>query len=166
MNRRRMISQRQEDDEMKEWKLLKDVTLEEESNNISIQLDGEYEELNIIIGVIGTDTNKDIANRNAIITFYSSDTKKNVYGYIGAIMMNNGVTRLAHINMNNKPYFNFEYGLINGYSSRLDNYTVTNYLNSPGFTFDTRFTDKINSFKFAPQSGYCGVGSRVIVYGR
>ena len=151
---------------MKEWQLLKDVTIEEESQRIFVQLDGEYEELDIIIGVIGTDTNKDIANRNAIITFYSSDTEKNVYGYIGNIMMNNRVVRLAHINMNNKPYFNFEYGLINGISSRLDNWTATNYLNSPGFTFDTRFTDKINSIKFTAQSGYCGAGSRVIIYGR
>lgn len=151
---------------MKEWQLLKDVTIEEESQRIFVQLDGEYEELDIIIGVIGTDTNKDITNRNAIITFYSSDTEKNVYGYISNIMMNKGVVRLAHINMNNKPYFKFEYGLINGYLSRLDNYTASNYLDSPGFTFDTRFTDKINSIKFTAQGGYCGVGSRVIVYGR
>lgn len=161
-----LMNGQEDDEEVKEWQFLKDVTIEEESQRIFVQLDGEYEELDIIIGVIGTDTNKDIANRNAIITFYSSDTEKNVYGYIGGIMMNNGVTRLAHINMNNKPYFNFEYGLINGTPSRLDNWTATNYLNSPGFTFDTKFTDKINSIKFTAQSGYCGVGSRVIIYGR
>lgn len=164
MERRRVLES--EGESMKEWKLLKDVTIEEESQNIFVQLDGEYEELDIIIGVIGTDTNKDIANRNAIITFYSSNAEKNVYGYISNIMMNKGIVRLAHINMNNKPYFKFEYGLINGYSSRLDNYAAANYLAIPGFTFDTRFTDKINSIKFAAQAGYCGVGSRVIVYGR
>ena len=162
-----MQNMTQEVEDMKEWKFLKQIIIEEEGRAISAELDGEYEELDILMMIAGTDTNKTFNNKNAILTAYSQDNTNRTYGYITDIAANKDVFRGAHIRMMNKPYFNFEYGIINYINgTELNNYSAGKYLYIPGFTYNRAFESKINSIKFEMQQCYCGTGSSMIIYGR
>lgn len=60
MERRRTLES--EGESMKEWKLIKEVSVSEESSSITIELENEYEEVEILCVIGGSDSNNAINN--------------------------------------------------------------------------------------------------------
>lgn len=169
MSRRRiMLMNRQEDDEeMKEWQLIKEEIIDTEKQTISIDFDGEnYEELDILLlSRAAEEANDNLANTNAIIRV-DSTTGKNFIGVIQKIMFKSALSRIAHIQIKCIPYLQYEHKVLN--ANNINSSLVSSYINGPGMGFDRNFDGQIKSLSVygLAQGAMFGTGSTVIIYGR
>ena len=163
MERRRTLGSEVAEME-KEWKLVKEETIDEEKQTISIDFDGEYEELDILILSCAAETaNDSISNRNAVLTFYSPKGEK-LTAFIQFFLFANGVKRIAHISCKTIPYLWFEYGVMN--TSDIESSVCASYIQNLGAGFSRKFDDNIKSLILQGQQGVFGVGTTIIIYGR
>lgn len=146
----------------KEWKLINDVTLEEETNTIEITKDlennnFEYDEVIFFLRSVGTQTNNTISNNNAVLTFSDYDGGF----YLLAIGLKNGLTRTVCVTANAKP-FHYNAYIYNGSTNSGGGRALE--LPAIGFSYDDRI-NSINSIKIRLQSCFFGVGTRLKIYG-
>ena len=157
---RRMLMM-EDDEDMKEWKLINDITLEEEASKIEITKDLEnnnfqYDEIIFFLKSVGTSSNTN-SNTNAL--FYLSNIN---VGFLIGIAFNNGLTRIFTGEVNAKPlYWNV---VCNNSSSDTDGGNIRGIPMSGYSLVDP--IEKINSIKIAMQACYFGTGTRLRVYGR
>ena len=148
----------------KEWKLVKEETISEEQQTISIELAEEYEELDILILSCAAKTaNDNISNGNAVL-FFSSSKGEKLMTYIQSFLFKNGVNRIMHGSCKCIPYFWFEYGIMN--ASNIESSACASYIQTPGAGFNRKFGDNIKSLTLQGQQGVFGVGTTIIIYGR
>lgn len=156
---RRMLMM-EDDEEMKEWKLIKDITLEEKTNTLEVNKDTsnnnfECDEIVFYLKSVGTSSNTN-SNKNAVFYLSGIDV-----GYLPSISFANGVSRVFANNINAKPLY------WNGFCVNQNADTTGNVVASTfgGYSFVDPI-EKINSIKIRLQVTYFGVGTRLRVYGR
>lgn len=156
---RRMLMM-EDDEEMKEWKLIKDITLEEETNTLEVNKDTsdnnfECDEIVFYLKSVGTSSNIN-SNKNAVFYLSGIDV-----GFLPSISFTNGVSRVFTNNINAKPLY------WNGFCVNQNVDTTGNVVVSTfgGYSFVDPI-EKINSIKICLQATYFGVGTRLRVYGR
>lgn len=150
----------------KEWKLVKEETISEEQQTISVEFAEEYEELDILILSCAAKTaNDNLANMNAIVRI-DSTTQKKFIGVIQAFMFKSSAKRIAHIQIGRKPYLEYEYKVLN--ANDINSSIVGGYINGPGMGFDRKFDGQIKSIQIygQAQGAMFGVGTTIIIYGR
>lgn len=148
--------------DMSNWKLLKSGTIEEETQSIGIDLDGEYEELDILILVHGTSSNESINNLNGYIDFrLSNDT--NTGGYVTPLAYKGTIQRLVRLKCEISPYFNCSYQTIS--NANINKISSASLANQGGF-FDRNFNEKIKAITINTQVGFFGVGTEYAIYGK
>lgn len=157
---RRMLMM-EDDEEMKEWKLINDITIYEETNILEINKDidsnnFECDEMIFFLKNVGTSNNTN-ANKNA--TFYLSGIN---IGYLANISLADDLTRTYIGKINAKPLY-WNMWCINSNLDTTGGNTI-NTLNG-GYSFVDPI-EKINSIKMQPQATYFGAGTRLKVYGR
>ena len=148
--------------DMSNWKLLKSGTIEEETNSINIDLDGEYEELEILIFNCGTASNDSVNNTNGHIDCTSSGNVT-AGGFVRLFALKKGVQRLVRLKCGINPYFNCTYQVL---SDANFNKCVNTSLAAQGYFFDRNFNDKIKKVKIDVQVGFLGVGTEYVIYGK
>ena len=157
---RRMLMM-EDDEEMKEWKLINDITIDEETNTLEINKDinnnnFECDEIIFFLKNIGTSNNTG-SNKNAIL--YLSDIN---VGYINSIANGNGVTRIVTGDVNANPCYWHVYNINNP-----NDFSGGQIISNPCVGYDfTHTLEKISSIKIQLQACYFGVNSRLQVYGR
>lgn len=162
LNRRRFLMQESENSDMKDWKLLKTGTVEEETQSIGINLDGEYDELNVLILVHGTSSNESINNLNGYIDFKSSNDT-NAGGYVTPLAYKGTIQRLVRLKCEISPYFNCSYRTIsNANINKISSASLANQ----GEFFDRNFNEKIKAITINTQVGFLGVGTEYAIYGK
>ena len=130
----------------KEWKLVKEETISEEQQTISVEFAEEYEELDILILSCAAKTaNDNLANMNAIVRI-DSTTQKKFIGVIQAFMFKSSAKRIAHIQIGRKPYLEYEYKVLN--ANDINSSLVGGYIDGQA------------------QGAMFGVGTTIIIYGR
>lgn len=148
----------------KEWKLVKEETISEEQQTISVEFAEEYEELDILILSCAAKTaNNNISNRNAVLSFFSSKGEK-LMAYIQNFIFKDGLNRIMHASCKCIPYFWFEYGIMN--VSNIESSATASYIQNLGAGFNRKFGDNIKSLTLQGQQGVFGVGTTIIIYGR
>lgn len=150
----------------KEWKLVKEETISEEQQTISVDFAEEYEELDILILSCAAKTaNDSLANTNAIVRI-DSTTQKKFIGAIQNIMFKSSLKRIAHIQIGRKPYLEYEYKVLN--ANDINSSLVGQYITGPGMGFDRKFDGQIKSIQIygQAQGAMFGVGTTIIIYGR
>lgn len=165
MERRRILGSEVAEME-KEWKLVKEETISEEQQTISVEFAEEYEELDILILSCAAKTaNDSLANTNAIVRI-DSTTKKNFIGVIQKIMFKSALKRIAHIQIRRKPYLEYEYKVLN--ANDINSSLVGGYIDGPGMGFDRKFDGQIKLMQIygQAQGAMFGVGTTIIIYGR
>lgn len=148
----------------KEWKLVKEETISEEQQTISVEFAEEYEELDILILSCAAKTaNNNISNKNAVLSFFSSEGEK-LMAYIQNFIFKDGLNRIMHASCKCIPYFWFEYGIMN--VSNIESSATASYIQNLGAGFNRKFGDNIKSLTLQGQQGVFGVGTTIIIYGR
>lgn len=148
----------------KEWKLVKEETISEEQRTISVEFAEEYEELDILILSCAAKTaNNNISNKNAVLSFFSSEGEK-LMAYIQNFIFKDGLNRIMHASCKCIPYFWFEYGIMN--VSNIESSATASYIQNLGAGFNRKFGDNIKSLTLQGQQGVFGVGTTIIIYGR
>ena len=158
---------RQEEDEVKEWQLIKEEIIDTEKQTISINFDGKnYEELDILLpSRAAEEANDNLTNTNATVRV-DLTTGKNFIGVIQKIMFKSALSRIAHIQIKCIPYLQYEYKVLN--ASNINSSLVGSYIGGPGMGFDRSFGGQIKSLSVygQAQGAMFGTGSTVIIYGR
>lgn len=148
----------------KEWKLVKEETISEEQRTISVEFAEEYEELDILILSCAAKTaNNNISNKNAVLSFFSSEGEK-LMAYIQNLIFKDGLNRIMHASCKCIPYFWFKYGIMN--VSNIESSATASYIQNLGAGFNRKFGDNIKSLTLQGQQGVFGVGTTIIIYGR
>ena len=161
--RRRTIGEG-EDEDVREWQLIEEKTIDADAKTISIDLNGEYEELDILFWSCAAETaNDNIVNPNGTIRFISNTGKEFVV-YMNSISYKGDIKRLRRISCRCFPYFWVEHIEMNCLS--LESFSNGQYINHPGGGLYRNF-GKVKSFTIkASDDGVLGSGTTVAVYGR
>ena len=151
---------------MKEWKLLKEVSVRKESSSITIELEGEYEEVEILCAIGGSDSNNAITNRTIVIDLYGSAGDK-ITSMNSNCIQNKGVNRLLTVTYRRKPYPMCVSSSYNVATLNLDDEGAASHV-SNGCSCKRYFSGIINKIVIGTfgNKGAIGIGSGIIVYGR
>lgn len=151
---------------MKEWTLLKEVSVREESSSITIELEGEYEEVEILCAIGGSDSNNAITNRAIVIDLYGSAGDK-ITSMNSNCIQNKGVNRLLTVTYRKKPYPMCASNSYNVATLNLDG-EISASQSAKGFSPKRSFSGIINKIVIGTfgNKGAIGIGSGIIVYGR
>ena len=167
MNRRRiMLMNGQEENEVKEWKLIKEVSVSEESSSIIIELENEYEEVEILCAIGGSDSNNAIINRAIVIDLYGNAGDK-FTSMNGNCIQNKGVNRLLTVSYRKKPYPICVSNSYNVSTLNLGDEGAAGQVSS-GCSCKRSFSGIVNKLVISTfgNKGVIGIGSSVAVYGR
>lgn len=167
MSRRRtMLMNVQEENEMKEWKLIKEVSVSEESSSITIELENEYEELEILCTIGGSDSNNAINNRTIMIDLYGNAGDK-INSMNGNCIQIKGVNRLLTVSYRKNPYPICVSSSYNVPTLNPDGECAATHV-SNGCSYKRSFSGFINKLVIGTfgNKGVIGIGSNVAVYGR
>lgn len=167
MNRRRiMLMNGQEEKDMKEWKLIKEVSVNEESSSIIIELENEYEEVEILCAIGGSDSNNAIINRAIIIDLYGNAGDK-ITSMNSNCILNKGVNRLLTVSYRKNPYPMCVSNSYNVSTLNLGDEGAAS-LASNGCSCKRSFSGIVNKLVIGTfgNKGVIGIGSSVAVYGR
>ena len=151
---------------MKEWKLLKEVSVSEESSSITIELEGEYEEVEILCTIGGSDSNNAITNRAIVIDLYDSAGDK-ITSMNSNCIQNKGVNRLLTVSYRKNPYPMCVSSSYNVATLNLNDEGAATHV-SNGCSCKRPFSGFINKIVVGTfgNKGVIGIGSSIVVYGR
>lgn len=161
-----MMMNTQEVEEMKEWKLIKEVSVSEESSSITIELENEYEEVEILCAIGGSDSNNAINNRTIMIDLYGNAGDK-ITSMNGNCIQSKGVNRLLTVSYRKNPYPICVSSSYNVPTLNPDGECAATHV-SNGCSCKRSFSGFINKLVIGTfgNKGVIGIGSSVAVYGR
>lgn len=151
---------------MKEWKLIKEVSVSEESSSITIKLENGYEEVEILCAIGGSDSNNAITNRSIMIDLYGIAGDK-ILSMNNNCISNKGVNRLLTVTYRKNPYPMCVSNSYNVATLNLDDEGSASQV-SNGCSCKRSFSGIINKLVIGTfgNKGVIGAGSGIIVYGR
>lgn len=151
---------------MSEWKLVKEVSVSEESSSITIELESEYEEVEILCAIGGSNANNAITNRAIMIDLYGNAGDK-ITSMNGNCIQNKGVNRLLTVSYRKNPYPICVSNSYNVATLNLDDEGAAS-LSYNGCSYKRSFSGIINKLVIGTfgNKGVIGIGSSIAVYGR